>query len=95
MIEIQIKHRSDAKTALFVYASTAVPQAGDDVALTIDDEGFLAATVLDVLHVPLRVPKTKKINDVDQVITAAAIVLIDVADLAVAAFVAKLTGKPA
>lgn len=42
--------------ALFHYVSPCVPRVGDDIALTVDDEGFLVAEVIGVLHIPQKAP---------------------------------------
>lgn len=92
MIEVQVRHKPSAKS-LFVYAAMAVPRIGEQLALTIDDEGFLVADVLQVVHIPLRAPKTKQVNGKKQMITSGAMVLIDDSDLDVAAFVARQIQK--
>jgi hypothetical protein len=41
---------------LFRYESSCVPRIGDEVALTVDDEGFMTAEVIGVLHIPQKAP---------------------------------------
>lgn len=62
---------------LFDYEAQCAPCVGDDLALTIDDEGFLVAEVAGVLHIPLKPPRL-----------AEAQVIISTEDLAVARWVA-------
>ena len=89
MIQIQVRPESNQQT-LFSYASTVVPRIGDLIALTIDDQGYLTAEVIDVLHVPLARPKTVQIERRDISVDSAAVVVIDDAsDFDVAAFVAQ------
>ena len=68
----------DGKTKmLFEYEAAHAPCVGDDIALAIDDEGFLTTVVEDVLHIPLKWPRP-----------AQAQVAISTLDLAVARWVA-------
>lgn len=77
-MKVRVVATVDDKTKiLFDYEAQCAPRVGDDLALTIDDEGFLFAEVAGVLHIPLKPPRL-----------AEAQVVISTEDLAVARWAA-------
>lgn len=89
-VEIQV---GTDKKSIFSYTSLSVPRAGEWIALTVDDQGYLMAKITDVIHIPLRCPKLKKVGGIEVLVASAASVLIDTSALDVAAWVNKVVNK--